>query len=106
MILETPKPQIVYAVSASECYPSRLSCRSISGLGAMFMSQTNFGSPTLTQEMVNYLNDRANELGISFQQAYSEEVAAREQLTRITPSYPELVAMAKRSPPPQEWYDE
>jgi hypothetical protein len=62
--------------------------------------------PTLTPEMVEYLNDRAKELGISFADAYNEEMAARAELAQITPSYNELVLLAKRFPAPQEWYDE
>ena len=70
------------------------------------MFQTQIGAPVLTDDMVEYLNDRARELGISFEEAYREEMAARDELTRITPSYDELLSLAKRFPPPQEWYDE
>ena len=70
------------------------------------MSQTELTSPVLTQEMVEYLDERARQLGISLLDAYNEEMAARKELARITPSYNELASLAKRFPPPQEWYDE
>ncbi len=55
---------------------------------------------------VEYLNDMARELGITFDEEYSQEMAAREELARITPRYEEAVRLARRSPAPQEWYDE
>ena len=70
------------------------------------MSRTQIGPETLPDDMVEYLNDQVRQLGISFEEAYRKEMAAREELARITPSYDELVSLAKRFPPPQEWYDE
>jgi hypothetical protein len=71
-----------------------------------FMFRPQIGPAILTDEMVEYLNDMARELGVTFSEAYSREMAAREELARITPSYEEAVRLAKLSPAPQEWYDE
>jgi len=63
-------------------------------------------APILPEDMVDNLNDRMRQDGISFEEAYRAEMAAREELASITPSYDELASLAKRFPPPQEWYDE
>ena len=36
----------------------------------------------------------------------TEEQLAREELERITPTNEELLKLADKFPPPQEWYDE
>jgi hypothetical protein len=81
-----------------------------------FVPPPKIGPDTLPDDMVEYLTDRADMVeylddlarqnGISFEEACRAEMAARQELVRITPSYNELASIAKRFPAPQEWYDE
>jgi hypothetical protein len=57
-------------------------------------------------DFLRHLEYEANRRGVSVQEVYDEEMAARAELARITSSYGELASLARRSPPPQEWYDE
>ena len=60
----------------------------------------------LTRDMRDFLETEAHRRGVDISAIYDEEVAAREELARITPSNADLFSMADRSPAPQAWYDE
>lgn len=60
----------------------------------------------LDADTTAYLLEEADRRGVSVEQVYSEEEAARRELRRITPPNTELLKLADRYPAPQEWYDE
>jgi len=103
--LELPKKP-AYAVVAACQDSSREYGGFLIGLEGSIMFRTQIGPDILPEDMVENLNDRVRQDGISFEEAYRAEMAAREELARITPSFDELASLAKRFPPPQEWYDE
>jgi hypothetical protein len=69
------------------------------------MFKTRIEPDSMPRDMVEYLNDVARELVITFDEAYGREMATREELARITPSFDEAVRLAKLSPATQKWYD-
>lgn len=105
--LEIPRnPAVAYAVVAGSQDLPRYYGGFLIGLEGNIMFRTQIGPDILPDDMVECLNDRVRQHGISFEEAYRAELAARVELARITPSYDELASLAKRFPPPQEWYDE
>ena len=60
----------------------------------------------LSADMRAYLEDEASRRGVDVATVYAEEVAAQEELARITPRNADLLSMADRFPAPQAWYDE
>jgi hypothetical protein len=103
--LELPRKPAVAVVAGSQGSPCHCGGFSI-GLEGSIMFRSQIGPAILPEDMVEYLNERVRQNGISLEEAYRAEMAAREELARITPSYDELASLAKRFPPPQEWYDE
>ena len=77
MISAPPPPEVVYAISAPECSSHSYGLTIGVPWEGIFVAETS-EMPTLPQEMIEYLNDRAKEVGISFADAYSEEMAARD----------------------------
>ena len=72
-----------------------------------------YGTPEkIGEEQKETLDEQLGLLGEVIRQQTEEverlraELAARVDLTKITPSNADLLAMAERSPAPQEWYDE
>jgi hypothetical protein len=94
MICEPPKTEIVYPVLASE---NKLSCHyefSVAGLEGSIMFGIQIGPDILSDDMVEYLNDRARQDGISFEEAYREEMDARATANREAFDIDELQALA------------
>lgn len=60
----------------------------------------------LDDDMLEHLQYEAQRRGVTVEEIYQEEIAARAELDRITPRNADLLAMADRSPAPQAWYDE
>jgi hypothetical protein len=60
----------------------------------------------LDDDMLEHLQYEAQRRGMTVEEIYQEEIAARAELDRITPRNADLLAMADRSPAPQAWYDE
>jgi hypothetical protein len=60
----------------------------------------------LSAEMAAYLRDEVERRGSDIATVYQEEMAAKEELTRITPRNAYLLRIAERFPAPQAWYDE
>jgi len=50
--------------------------------------------------------DEARRRGISIEEAYQDELAAKAELAKITPRTADLLKIADRFPAPQTWYDE
>lgn len=63
-------------------------------------------SVILDGDMVDYLTYEAHRRNITIEEAYEEEMAAKAELTKITPQNADLLRMADRFPAPQTWYDE
>jgi hypothetical protein len=53
-----------------------------------------------------YLEHEAKRRNISIEDAYRNEMAAKAELTKITPQNADLLRIADRFPAPQTWYDE
>ena len=53
-----------------------------------------------------HLDELPGEAGGDEKASEREEARAQAELKRITPSNAELLRLAKRSPAPQDWYDE
>jgi len=60
----------------------------------------------LSAEMAAYLRDEAERRGSDIATVYQEEMAAKDELVRITPRNADLLRIAERFPAPQAWYDE
>src|SRR5208337_3398576 len=73
----------------------------VGGTGkGVLVSQTSKISSVLTDEMFEYLQDRANQLGISFHDVYDEEMAAIAELEKSTPSTAWFLGFARTGGPP------
>jgi glutathionylspermidine synthase len=57
-------------------------------------------------DMAAYLKHEAQQRGVTIEQVYREEVEAKAELARITPTNADLLKLAEQFPAPQEWYDE
>jgi hypothetical protein len=57
-------------------------------------------------DMAAYLKEEAERRGSDIATVYQEEIAAKEELVRITPRNADLLRIAESSLIPQEWYDE
>jgi hypothetical protein len=60
----------------------------------------------VSDEMYKHLEHEASRRNISIDEAYREEMDAREELAKITPRNADLLKIAARFPAPQTWYDE
>lgn len=63
-------------------------------------------SVALSPDMASYLQDEAQRRGVGIEEVYREEMAAKAELTKITPRNADLLRIAERCPAPQTWYDE
>ena len=61
---------------------------------------------TLTADICDYLEYEAMRRGTDIWTFYQEEMEAKAELARITPTNVELLRMADASPESQKWYDE
>jgi len=61
----------------------------------------------LDPDLAGYLREEAQRRGVTIEEVYQEEMTAKKELARITPSHAELLRFADRFPAPQIWdYDE
>jgi hypothetical protein len=60
----------------------------------------------LSPDMASYLQGEAQRRGVGIEEVYREEMAAKAELTKITPRNADLLRIAERCPAPQTWYDE
>ena len=60
----------------------------------------------LSEDMQEYLEIESHRRNTTIRKIYEEEIAAKEELARITPSNAELAQIADSFPAPQSWYDE
>lgn len=67
---------------------------------------TNNFSLSLDPDVAAYLRVEAERRGVSIEEVYEQEIAAKTELARTTPSNEDLLKIADRSPAPQAWYDE
>src|SRR3972149_4559754 len=67
---------------------------------------TNNQLVALSPDMASYLQDEAQRRGVGIGEVYAEEMAAKLELTKITPRNADLLRLADRFPAPQTWYDE
>lgn len=72
--------------------------------GGILLSDDRFVA--LDDDTLDHLTFESERRSITIQEAYEEEMAAREELARITPTNAELLRIAEKFPAPQEWYDE
>jgi hypothetical protein len=61
---------------------------------------------TPSPDTATYPQEEAQRCGIGIEEAYREEMAAKIELTKITPRNADLLRLADRFPAPQTWYDE
>ena len=60
----------------------------------------------LSPDMTSHLQEEAQRRGVGIEEVYREEMAAKAELTKITPQNADLLRIAERCPAPQTWYDE
>ena len=60
----------------------------------------------LGPDMTSYLQGEAQRCSVGIEDVSREEMAAKAELTRITPGNADLLRIAERCPAPQAWYDE
>ncbi len=101
--LELPRNPAVAVVVAGQDFPR--SYVEI-GLENNIVFGTKIGPDVLPDDMIEYLNARAEETGMSPWDAYCEEMEAKLELQRITPSNAALLEIAKTSGPPPGLVDE
>lgn len=66
-----------------------------------------FGQPaTLGADVLAHLASEAERRGISVEEAYRDEMAAKKELAKLTPRNADLLQIAERFPAPQSWCDE
>jgi hypothetical protein len=93
------KPAVFYAVQAGAQGSPRQCHAFVIGFEDRNMF-SQIGPAVLPDDMMEYLNDRARETGMSFLDAYCEEMEAKAELRKITPSNAVLLEIAKTSGPP------
>jgi len=63
-------------------------------------------SDSIDSEMLEYLFSESRRRNVSIQEVYQEELSAKAELAKITPSNADLLRLAEFFPAPQAWYDE
>ena len=99
------QPVVVCVVAASGPGSQRHYPELLIRLEGSVMFRGKIGPDTLPDDMVEYLNYRVKETGVSFWDAYNEEMGSRATATREALSLDELKMLANSSVPNPQLFD-